>query len=103
VPTWLTDVTIPATHVDDIIATIVSSRIQRLVSESLDERLDILEIAVTAGQKYILDLFGRRAILNGRHDGYDSGNPVDGSSKLQCCPFYNFVNHFENPSRAHRK
>lgn len=61
--------TVSATHVNDIVSSIVSSRFQRLVSELVDERLDILEIAVSAGQKNVLDLLRCRTIRNGRHDG----------------------------------
>jgi hypothetical protein len=69
--TRLTGVTISATHVNDIVSSIVSSRFQRLVSEFLDERLNILEIAVSAGQKNVLDLLRCRAIRSERHDGLD--------------------------------
>jgi hypothetical protein len=65
----LTSVTVSATHVNDIVSSIVSSRFQRLISEFLDKRLYILEIAVSAGQKYVLDFLGCRAIRSGRHDG----------------------------------
>lgn len=55
-----TCVSVCASHMQDGVSVIISDLVQKVLAEAIHELLNVLNIAISAGQKNIVDIIRRR-------------------------------------------